>query len=463
VTARRRLTLRGRLAVLTALAVTVAVAGCAAVSWFATRAQLARQLDQILVASGAGNPQDLDRALQECTREPGSRRPVGNTTIQVMRPDGTPCAVQGPSMLRVTEADLEVVRGHRQLVLRDGTTVAGIPVRILTRRQGPPRGEAGNEHVVSLALPLSQIADPLRTLAVLLLLVSAVGVVGAAAAGLVVARASLRPVDELTGAAEHIARTGDLDTRIPDRGADEVSRLSRAFNTMTAALSASRERQQQLIADAGHELRTPLTSLRTNVDLLMRSEDQGRDLPVEARGKVLASIRAQLRELTSLVDDLLELARPARIEPADETVALHEVVTRAADRARLRGPHLHIDTSLEEPWFVRGDPESLERAVVNLLDNAVKFSRPGGVVQVSLAGGELMVRDEGAGISTDDLPHVFERFWRSPSARGLPGAGLGLSIVSRIVRENGGQVRLEPAERGGTVARVRLPGSTTDR
>jgi two-component system sensor histidine kinase MprB len=365
-------------------------------------------------------------------------------------------------MLRVTGADLAVVRGERRYVLRDGTTVDGNPVRILTRRQGPPPGEVGNEHVVSLALPLSQIEDPLGTLALALLVMSAVGVAGAAAAGLVVARASLRPVDELTDAVEHVARTEDLEMRIPDQGADEISRLSRSFNTMTAALAASRDRQHQLIADAGHELRTPLTSLRTNVDLLMRSTDHGRELSAETRGKVLASIRAQLRELTSLVGDLLELARPTRTEPASETAALHEVVTRAVERVRLRAPDLRIEATVEDPWFVRGDPGSLERAVVNLLDNAVKFSPSGGTVRVRLSGGELTIRDRGPGIRAEDLPHVFERFWRSPSARGLPGAGLGLAIVSRVVRENGGQVRLEPVDGGGTVARVRFPGSVQD-
>jgi two-component system sensor histidine kinase MprB len=227
---------------------------------------------------------------------------------------------------------------------------------------------------------------------------------------------------------------------------------------MTAALAASRERQRQLIADAGHELRTPLTSLRTNIDLLLRAEATGRNLPPDARRTLLTGVKAQMRELSSLVGDLLELARPADARPARETVALHDVAARAVARARLRGPGLTVE-SRADPWYVHGDPASLERAVVNLLDNAVKFSPPGGTVTVRLAGGELTVRDCGPGIPAEDLPHVFERFWRSPSARSLPGSGLGLSIVARVVAETGGRVTLEPAPGGGTLARVRLPGT----
>jgi two-component system, OmpR family, sensor histidine kinase MprB len=299
--------------------------------------------------------------------------------------------------------------------------------------------------------------------------VTAIGVVGAATAGLLIARAALRPVDRLTDAAEHIAKTEDLNTRIPADGKDEIARLSRSFNTMTTALSASRDRQRTLIADAGHELRTPLTSLRTNIDLLLRSEVLGRELPPETRHNLLTSVKAQLRELSSLVGDLLELARHTPAEPSTEIVALHEVVGNAVERARLRGPSLRIEAETE-PWYVRGDAGSLERAVMNLLDNAVKFSPPGGAVDVRLRAnghngtqyGELTVRDHGPGIAPDELPYVFERFWRSPSARSLPGAGLGLSIVSLVVREVGGEVTLEPAADGGTLARARFPGAPPD-
>lgn len=479
----RRLPLRGRLALLIALAVAVAVAVCASASWFLVRDQLYAKLDQRLVGIGgpyAGDREpvpdgpgagtafrmrrDLEFVLDACasavTGEGQMRPPPGPYTImQVVTQEGAPCTLPGAGTLPVTSADVQVAQGTRAQALYDGTGVDGDgnrrDVRVFTR---PFLTEDGTRAAVSFAIPLDEVTAPLNTLALFLVAVTALGVLASAGAGLVIARASLRPVDELTQVVEHIARTEDLATRIPDEGRDEIARLSRSFNTMTAALAASRERQQQLIADAGHELRTPLTSLRTNIDLLLRSHETGRELPPDTRRRMLVNVKAQMQELSSLVGDLLELARPAEQEPSQEIVALHDVVARAVERARLRGPGLRIVTDVE-PWFVRGDPGSLERAVVNLLDNAVKFSPPGGTVDVRLSAGELTVRDQGPGIAAEDLPHVFDRFWRSPSARSLPGSGLGLSIVARVVHESGGQVALEPADGGGTLARVHLPGS----
>ncbi|MEW2358919.1 HAMP domain-containing sensor histidine kinase [Spirillospora sp. NPDC029432] len=473
----RRLSLRGRLSLLTAVAVAVAVAACATASWFMVRDQLYKELDRRLAAMasmpepgppGGRGPRDsrrlddLARALARCeaaaTTTAGQWPPGPFEVMQVVNAQGRPCTVPNAGSLTVTAEDARVARGERDFAVHDGTGVTAdgerVDVRVRTQAFVTPGGERA---AVSVALDLDQVEGPLNDLALALAAFAALGVLAAAGTGLMVARASLRPVDELTAVTEHIARTEDLGIRIPAEGADEIARLSRSFNTMTAALAASRDHQQQLIADAGHELRTPLTSLRTNIDLLLRAEATGRDLPAETRHRLLVSVKAQMRELSSLVGDLLELARPEEAEPARETVALHDVAARAVERARLRGPGLAIEADIE-PWYVTGDPASLERAVVNLLDNAVKFSPPGGAVRVRLAGGELTVRDHGPGIPGEDLPHVFERFWRSPSARSLPGSGLGLSIVARVVTEAGGEVRLDPAPGGGTLARVRLPG-----
>lgn len=481
----RRLTLRARMALLTAAAVALAVAACASAGWLLTRNQLYRELDRRLGAVSGGPPGARDggprdgqppfhgprlprspeAVLATCRSEPtgtGAQTPLPGPyeILQLVRADGRRCTVPGAGALEVTAQDARVARGESDHVYHDGAgvTASGTEdgVRVLTRSFRLPDGTPA---AVSYAISLDEVQGPLDNLALLLTAVTALGVLVSAAAGLMIARASLRPVDELTGAVEHIARTEDLATRIPEEGTDEIARLSRSFNTMTAALAASRERQQQLIADAGHELRTPLTSLRTNIDLLLRAEAAGRDLPEDTRRNLLASVRAQMRELSSLVGDLLELARPADTAPVRETVALHEVLDRAVERARLRGPGLTI-TRDTRPWHVHGDPASLERAIVNLLDNAVKFSPPGGTVAVVLEAGELTVRDHGPGIPAADLPHVFERFWRSPSARSLPGSGLGLSIVARVVAECGGTVALEPAPGGGTLARVHLPGTT---
>ncbi|GAB2817696.1 ATP-binding protein [Actinocorallia aurea] len=472
-----RLPLRGRIALLAAAAVAVAVAACAVASWFLVRDALYGQLDGQLrvIAEGRPNldraewtPNEIERAIDTCSSEPiaeedgwfGPLRAPGDRLQQAVLPDGKVCTMPGGGKMPVSEADLAVARGDTDRALHNGTgeTSSGeaIDVRVLTSAQYLTAD--GYRITVMTALPLERVTVPLNELALTLLLVSACGIVGSAIAGLVIARASLKPVDKLTDAVEEVARTEDLSVRIPEEGTDEIARLGRSFNTMTAALAASQERQRNLIADAGHELRTPLTSMRTNIDLLIRSQETGRELPPETKTRLLASVRAQMRELTTLIGDLLQLGSPAAKPRENTEVAFHEVVERAVERARLRGPSLTVTSSLQ-PWWVEGDPDSLERAVVNLCDNAVKFSPSGGTVEVTLDHGVLLVRDEGPGVSEEDLPYVFERFWRSPSARSLPGSGLGLSIVAQIAREAGGDVSLAPATGGGTVARLALPGT----
>src|SRR5690606_1675453 len=370
----------------------------------------------------------------------------------------------------VTRSDREVIASAGSAssgVHRDGTDQNGDPVRVLTLPLviNNPTTLTSSKAAVLVAVPLKGTESTLDDLALILLLVSGVGVVGASAAGLAVARAGLRPVDRLTEAVEHVARTEDLGVRIPvdEESDDEIARLSRSFNSMTSALASSRDLQQQLIADAGHELRTPLTSLRTNIELLTRSEETGRPIPPADRAALLASVKAQMTELAALIGDLQELSRPDTGQHSGRTriVAWHDTVEAALRRARLRGPGLTLDADLH-PWYVRAEPSALERAVVNILDNAVKFGPPGTAVDVRLADGVLTVRDHGPGIPADELPHVFDRFWRSPTARALPGSGLGLSIVARTVQQAGGEVSLTPAPDGdGTVATVRLPGAPT--
>ncbi|MFJ3198670.1 sensor histidine kinase [Streptomyces sp. NPDC086989] len=458
----RALPLRSRLALLVTVAVAVAVAAVAAVSWVMVRTQLSEQLDRSLMAT---NPDaQVVRVLREgCVTAPA--RPTQeiagnlNATVQIVTADGGHCWVGGMTTLPVTPIDRQVAAGKRLPTLHDVTTTDGTTMRVYTLAAQTN----GQLFAISIAKPLADVDKPLSTLAWVLLLVSGIGAVGAGAAGLWVARTGLRPVDELTDAVEHIARTEDLTVRIPVEGEDEIARLSRSFNAMTAALASSQERQAQLIADAGHELRTPLTSLRTNIELLARSESTGRAIPPEDRRELLASVKAQMTELASLIGDLQELSRPDAAPPARlEVVALHEIAQSALSRARLRGPELAFASDLQ-PWYVRGEAAALERAVVNVLDNAVKFSPPGGAVEVSLRAGELTVRDHGPGVPAEDLPHVFERFWRSPSARALPGSGLGLSIVARTAQRAGGTAALRaPLDGGpGTEAVLRIPGAPT--
>ncbi|MFD7277919.1 ATP-binding protein [Streptomyces sp. NPDC059862] len=460
----RSLPIRSRLALLVATAVAVAVAAASAACWFITRAQLNSQFDTTLrhtQVDGRYLRSMLDACTSDGTATVGS---LPGYLVQVVTADGSTCRPSSDAELPVSAEDVAVAAGEQRAALHTVTDGKGVERRVYTYVPGPGPATIGLErYAVSLAQPTSTVDKPLTTLAWVLLVVSGIGVVGAGAAGLWVARTGLRPVDKLTEAVEHVARTEDLTIRIPvkDDSEDEVARLSRSFNSMTSALASSRELQQQLIADAGHELRTPLTSLRTNIELLTRSEETGRPIPEADRKALLASVKAQMTELAALIGDLQELSRSeGQRGERVQVLSLEETVESALRRARLRGPELTITADLE-PWYVRAEPAALERAVVNILDNAVKFSPEGGTIEVQLSEGVLTVRDHGPGIPEDELPHVFDRFWRSPSARALPGSGLGLSIVARTVQQAGGEVTLARAEGGGTVATVRLPGAPT--
>ncbi|WP_437093340.1 sensor histidine kinase [Streptomyces sp. enrichment culture] len=470
----RALPIRARLSLLVAAAVAFAVAAVSVTCWFIVQGKLYAELDDDLRASVITLKQNqFERVVDTCGASPPESDDIGpqsGSYGQVVRTDGTVCLLPFASAsVKVTGGDKAVAKAPDpdSARFRNGVDGNGDPVRVLTTAVTVEtllgRGVA-NDYAYVAAVPLDSTRSTLNDLALILLLVSGLGVLGAAAAGLAVARTGLRPVDRLTEAVEHVARTEDLDVRIPveDDAEDEIARLSRSFNSMTSALASSRDLQQQLIADAGHELRTPLTSLRTNIELLTRSEETGRPIPAEDRRALLASVKAQMTELASLIGDLQELSRPDTGQHAGRTriVAWQDVVESALRRARLRGPELTITADVR-PWYVRAEPSALERAVVNVLDNAVKFSPEGGTVDVRLTDGVLTVRDHGPGIPADELPHVFDRFWRSPSARALPGSGLGLSIVARTVQQAGGEVALTPAEGGGTTATIRLPGAPT--
>ncbi len=373
---------------------------------------------------------------------------------------GTVCLPIGAtSAIHTSPSDFSALGfKSNEVGFRSGSYLDGTPAEVRTSLFTDGTGE---QFILLTASPLDQVQDSLQSLTLILLGVAALGVVGAGVIGRIVARSALKPVDDLTDVVEHIARTEEVGSTIPVQGNDEIARLASSFNSMSTALANSRDRQTRLIADAGHELRTPLTSLRTNVDLMIRSDETGRPLPPATRTKLLGNMKAQMQELTLLIGDLLQLSRPDSPKPGQNrtVVALHEIADRAVERARLRGPSLAFELDIH-PWYVHGDAASLERAVINLLDNAVKYSPPGGVIQVALQQGALTVRDHGPGIPTDELQYVFDRFWRSPSSRQLPGSGLGLSIVAQAIRDTDGEVTLGPATDGGpgALATVRLPG-----
>jgi two-component system sensor histidine kinase MprB len=273
--------------------------------------------------------------------------------------------------------------------------------------------------------------------------------------GLLVSRAALTPVRRLTRTTERVTETGDLSERIDARGKDELSRLATSFNTMLGALEESTRAQRQLVADASHELRTPLTSLRTNVEVLAG----GRTLPPGERERLLTDVIEQTGELTNLIAELIELARGEQLPTEPEDVRLDLVAAQAVERARRDRPGVSFTTELAES-VVHGVPANIERAVANLLDNAAKWSPPGGEVEVSVENGSVIVRDHGPGIEEEDLPFVFDRFYRAASARGMPGSGLGLAIVRQVAEAHGGGVTAERADGGGTRMTLRLNGAT---
>ncbi|WP_051574956.1 HAMP domain-containing sensor histidine kinase [Mycobacterium sp. URHB0044] len=313
---------------------------------------------------------------------------------------------------------------------------------------------------------LAPTGEVLKRLGSILLIVGGLGMAVAAIAGGTVARTGLRPVARLTEAAERVARTDDLRP-IPVHGSDELARLTEAFNMMLRALAESRERQARLVTDAGHELRTPLTSLRTNVELLMASMAPGAPrLPDNEMADLRTDVIAQIEELSTLVGDLVDLTRDDAGVTIHEPVDMTEVLDRSLERVRRRRNDIGFDVNVEG-WQVYGDGAGLSRAVLNLLDNAAKWSPPGGRVAVRLTqvdpvNAQLVVSDHGSGISPQERRLVFERFYRSTAARAMPGSGLGLAIVKQVVLKHGGTLWIEDTVPGGnppgTSIHVVLPG-----
>jgi two-component system, OmpR family, sensor histidine kinase MprB len=307
---------------------------------------------------------------------------------------------------------------------------------------------------VVVARDIGYIDHDLGRLRIVLILVSLGGIAVAAAAARLLANATLAPVGRLTAAAERIAETGDPSERVPEGGSGELARLGASFNTMLAALEESLETQRRFVADASHELRTPLTSLQTNIDVLRGDVE----LDPEQRRRLLADLQREAQEMRGLISGLLELARGgAQVEKQE--FQLDELVEDAVERARNRFPTISWDADALEPTVVDGYRDRMERAVWNMLENAGKWSGEGGSVEVSLAAGELRVRDHGPGFSDEDRPLVFERFYRSAAARAMPGAGLGLAIVREVAEAHGGVVEAENAADGGAVVRLSLDGA----
>ncbi|GAA1902920.1 sensor histidine kinase [Streptantibioticus ferralitis] len=436
----RRAPLRLRLAVATTLAVAAVAAAVCGAAYLAVGQQLGHELNLSLI-------RESNRVVPQVRA--GAAPPGGECAwlaspdcVQVVHSDGTVTPAPDPYVPPVVPGAVAVAKGERGAYFTDSAS-QGLPFRSYV-------APAGQGRAVQVSMRTDSIQHSERRIAVALVVIGGAGAVLAAVLGHAVARTGLRPVARLTRTAETIAATRDPGHRIDVPGRDELSRLAGSFNVMLGELEQALDARRQIVADASHELRTPLTGLRTNIALLSH------DLTDGQRRRVNNALSAQITEMSGLVDDVIELARGDETSGEPEDVRLDEIVRHCVAAARRHSPTTRFEVALE-PCVVRGVPARLARAVTNLLGNAAKFSPPDAPVEVRLDGGALTVRDHGAGFAEVDLPHVFDRFYRSQSARGLPGSGLGLAIVQQVAHAHGAHAEALNASGGGALLRIRFP------
>ena len=458
------MTLSHRIAAVAGLAVAVTVVIAAAAIFVAVRGQLHQQIDDALrsraqeLAGGMDPDHVPDRACVPGVADRGRSFPAPRSDrddarfggaegyAQILCADGTVLRPTGASAGLLASARARVIARSGSGEALVSTKVAGLHLRVLTRPLTSGRG------AVQVARPLTEVDHALRNILVVLGIIAAAAIALAAGLGALVARAALAPVRRFTRRTEEIAGNPDPVERIEAKGDDELARLARSFNATLDALELSVEAQRHLVADASHELRTPIASLRANIQTI---EDADR-LPEHERAALRADILEELDELTALVGDVVELARGSKPGRALDDVRVDQIVASLAERARGRGGvevELRVDL---EPTVVRGEPDRMSRAISNLLDNAIRWSPPSGVVDLRLRDGTLTVRDHGPGFAPDDLPHVFERFYRADDSRGMLGSGLGLAIVRQAAEAHGGCVEAANASGGGALMRVRF-------
>lgn len=444
------MTLRARLSLLVALAVALAVAAVAGAAYVSAARETRAEIDEFLVQRAS-----VITALGDLGSRFPATREIGlgdmfdvfgpDSAFQAFRKDGDRVAwLRGGPALPISENDRAIVGTPGYYTLRD-VWVEGVHFRMIT-------APYGDNLAIQIGRDLTETDEIVQGLRFRLFGIGGLGVLLAGLMGWMVAGRALKPVGDLTAAAEHVATTQDFDAPIEVERDDEIGRLARSFNTMLQALAASRAQQHQLVADASHELRTPLTSLRTNIEMLARSDDMdGGD-----KQELLADVTFELGELTELVSELVELATDARIaeEPVTQ-IDLADLVEQVAERARRRTGRTIEVTG--EGGTVQGRPGMLERAVINLVDNAHKWSPPEASIEVHVQGGRVEVFDSGPGIAQQDRSSVFERFYRSATARSMPGSGLGLAIVKQVVDLHDGEVWADESSNGGARVGFRIP------
>jgi two-component system, OmpR family, sensor histidine kinase MprB len=429
---------RLRITLLVSLAVGVAVVGASFAVYYVDRQQQFDQVDRDLRAS---------RSLPPFALALGFNPPAGlKVSRKVTRSGGGPTQIVLPRSLKavqVTVGPPELGIGAPTESRFSTTTIGGVSTRMLMFYVKGRR--------VEISTSLLDVDRNLTHLRWLLVVVSLGGIALAAALGALVAGRVIAPPRRLTEQTERIVETGDLTERVVQPGHDEVSRLSARLDELLATLDASLRTQRQLVADASHELRTPIATLRANVELLAGPAS----LAPGERAEIRADVHEELEAMTQLVAELVELARGEESDVEPCNFRLDEVVRAAVSRAARRSPRTFFRTQFE-PTVVTGVPERIDRAVSNLLDNARKWSPDGEPVDVAVHDGVVEVRDRGPGIEAADRPLVFNRFYRSPEARGMPGAGLGLSIVKQITDAHGGEISIDRAPGGGAILRLQL-------
>jgi two-component system sensor histidine kinase MprB len=434
---------RLRVTLFTAAAVAIAAIGASIAMYLVVQDQLIKQVDDNLQAAASGPVREPGGPFR---RGPGDQQVSNRPEVfgQIINASGT--VVQGDggySIPALVTAEVKnVAAGKAQEFY--ATAVSGdVRVQIYVK---PIQGGA-----IEVVQPLGPIDAALAQTRLLLVAFAAGAILLAAGLGALVGRAALAPVKRLTATVEEVTKTRDLSRRVAAQGRDELSRLGTSFDAMLGQLETSLRSQRQLVADASHELRTPLTSLRTNLELLERGQPTD---PVE-RQQLLGDLVTQMERMTTLVGDLIEVAREEETPMPFEELQLEAIVHEVVDDMSFRYPKVHFNV-ISSPSSINGVKVRVARAITNLLDNAAKYSPPGATVDVAVANGEISVRDHGPGVAAEDATRVFDRFWRSNDARHLPGSGLGLSIVKDVAESHGGSVTLERPIDGGGGARFRL-------
>jgi two-component system, OmpR family, sensor histidine kinase MprB len=446
-----RPSIRGRLTLIAAAAVTVVAVAVGALAWLALQQTLVEQVDRELRGMTHGPLGDL--SPRAAARIPETPLDVQRELRMQVRFEGTAVAAPPDTPPLPWSAVDEAVAAGARSEARYTVDTADGRFRILTFRGS--QGQA-----IQLARSLTGPDATLQRLGVLIAALAVGAAALAALAGRVVARAGLRPVDRLTAAATRVAETRDLSEPIPVDGHDEIAQLGQAFNHMLSRLGQAQRQQRELIEDAAHELRTPMASMRTNVELLIHA---GRKLGDDDRTALLGDLDRQSVELAELVTNLVDLARSRTVDEPLTEVDVAEVANAAISLAEAHFPGTAFRLDAPAPVTLGARPAALQRALVNLLDNAAKFGPAGQTVEVHIGrrgrAVEISVLDRCPTIPADHRERVFQRFHRLDSSRSVPGSGLGLAIVQQTVAAHGGTATVSARPGGGNLFRLSMPAN----